>query len=295
MKNKLFIIIVFISFFGIGCAMRKDVITLDNRIGEMRLRVSTAEDEIRQLRTLAENLRVRADEISRAGDEKEKSLRGQNAGQRAEIEALKENISVLNGRLEEIDHLIKQRIKNIEESSRKIDGRLARLEGESETYGTYKDRIARLEQYLGVDAKDKTGAYDPEASGKDDQKEISEDNLYKSALQAYDKGNYTAARERFSELITKHPGSDKIDNCQFWIGETFYQEKWYEKAILEYQKVIEKYPKGNKVKAALLKQGLSFYNMGDRKNATLVLNELIQKYPKTNEAAVAAKKLKGFK
>ncbi|MFO7666145.1 MAG: tol-pal system protein YbgF [Desulfobacterales bacterium] len=299
MKNKLFIILVLISFFGFGCALRKDVDILNNRIGELRLRAVTSENEIAKLKAQADEIRVRADEISRAGDEKEKSLRGQSAGQRAEIEALKENISVLNGRLEEIDHLLKQRIKSEEESDRKIDGRLARIEEESGTYRTYKDRIALLEQYLSIEAKDKAGTPDSAAAKKDEQKniakEISEDELYSSALQSYNKGNYTTAREKFQELITKYPESDKKDNCQFWIGETFYQEKWYEKAILEYQKVIEKYPKGNKVRAALLKQGLSFYNIGDKQNAILVLNELIQKHPKSNEAKIAAKKLKGFK
>jgi len=299
MKNKLFIILVLIFFSGFGCALRKDVDILNNRIGEMRLRIVTAENEITQLRAQADKIKARADEISLAGDEKEKSLRGQSAGQRAEIEALKENISALNGRLEEIDHLLKQRVKIQEESDRKIDSRLVRIEEESGTYRTYKDSIELLEQYLSIEVKEKAGTNDSAIAKKDDQKkitkEITEDELYTSAVQTYEKGNYSTAREKFQELMAKYPKSDKIDNCQFWIGESFYQEKWYEKAILEYQKVIEKYPRGNKIRAALLKQGLSFYNIGDKQNATLVLNELIQKHPKSNEAKVAAKKLKGFK
>jgi tol-pal system protein YbgF len=299
MKNKLFFVLILISFLGSGCALRKDVITLDNRIGEMRLRVVTTENEINQLKARVQDINVRADQISRAGDEKEKNLRGQTAGQRAEIDALKENIRVLNGRLEELNHLLNQRVRTIDESDGKIDGRLVRIEEEAVTYRTYEDRIARLEQYLSFEAKEKAGTPAPGDGKKDAQKEtskaITEDELYTSALQAYDKGNYSAAREKFQEMMTKYPESDKADNCQFWIAECFYQEKWYEKAILEYQKVIEKYPKGNKVQASLLKQGLSFYNIGDKQNATLVLNELIQKYPKSNEAKVASKKLKGFK
>lgn len=298
MKNKLFFVLILISFLGSGCALRKDVITLDNRIGEMRLRVVTTENEINQLKARVQDINARADQISRAGDEKEKSLRGQTAGQSAEIEALKENISVLNGKLEELNHLLNQRARTFEESDGKIDGRIVRIEEEAGTYRTYKDRIARIEQYLSLEAKEKAGTRTPGVGQKDDQQEISkgitEDELYTSALQTYDKGNYAAARGKFQEMMAKYPESDKADNCQFWIAECFYQEKWYEKAILEYQKVIEKYPKGNKVQASLLKQGLSFYNIGDKQNATLVLNELIQKYPKSNEAIVASKKLKGF-
>lgn len=298
MKNKLFILLALISLFGFGCALRKDVVTLDNRIGEMRLRIVTTENEVNQLKARLSDINTRADQISREGDEKEKSLRGQTAGQRAEIEALKENIRVLNGKIEELNHLLKQKSKTLEDSDGKIDGRLLRIEEEAAMFRAYKERIARLEQYLNLESKDKAGTRTASPARKDDQKEIpkeiTEDEIYTSALQLYDKGNYTAAREKFQEMIVKYPESDKADNCQFWIGECFYQEKWYEKAILEYQKVIEKYPKGNKVQAALLKQGLSFYNLGDKENATLVLNELVQKYPKSNEAIVASKKLKGF-
>lgn len=92
--------------------------------------------------------------------------------------------------------------------------------------------------------------------------------------------------------MKRFPNSDNADNAQFWIGEIYYRQKWYEKAILEYQTVIEKYPKGNKVQASLLKQGFSFFNLGDKANARLIFNELVRKYPDANEAAIAREKLK---
>ena len=93
-------------------------------------------------------------------------------------------------------------------------------------------------------------------------------------------------------LIQRFPKSERADNSQFWIGEIYYREKWYEKAILEYQKVIEKYPKGNKVPASLLKQGFAFSNLGDKSNSRLILEELIKKYPNSNEAKIAKDKVK---
>jgi tol-pal system protein YbgF len=126
-------------------------------------------------------------------------------------------------------------------------------------------------------------------------KPFSEDEIYRSAKQAFDQGDSEAARKGFQEFIRRYPKSNNADNAQFWIGEIYYREKWYEKAILEYQNVIEKYPKGNKVPAALLKQGLAFSNIGDKANAKLILEELSRKYPKSNEAKVAAEKLKVLK
>ena len=101
-----------------------------------------------------------------------------------------------------------------------------------------------------------------------------------------------AAKKYFQEVIQRYPKSENADNAQFWIGEIYYREKWYEKAILEYQKVIEKYPDGNKVPAALLKQGLAFHNIGDKANSRHILEELVKKYPKSNEAKIAREKLK---
>lgn len=84
------------------------------------------------------------------------------------------------------------------------------------------------------------------------------------------------------------------DNSLFWIGEIYYKNGDYKRAIIEYQNVIEKYPSGNKVPAAYLKQGLAFYNIDRKDNAKLIFETLISKFPLTNEALIAKKKLKNF-
>lgn len=291
-KFKLFILLVLFLFFNFGCALHKDVVTLDNRIGELRLRIITLENQTSQLKSMTDGIKKRTEEIKNIEDEKEKKIRGQTAGQYAEIERRKEEVRMLNGRLEELDHLLKQKLKTIEETDKKTDGRLAHIE---ETAATYNNKLARLEQYLSLDLEGREKATAPvPAAAPDEKKQITEDEMYASALKLYDGEKYAATREKLQELLARYPNSDKADNCQFWIGESYYQEKWYEKAIVEYQKVIEKYPKGNKIKASFLKQGLSFFNLGDKKNAKLVLSELIEKFPNSNEAKIAAGKLKGF-
>jgi tol-pal system protein YbgF len=123
------------------------------------------------------------------------------------------------------------------------------------------------------------------------RKDPTEDEIYRLGKQAFDQGDSDAAKKRFQELIERYPKSERADNAQFWIGEIYYREKWYKKAILEYEKVIEKYPKGNKVPAALLKQGLAFENIGDKSNSRIILEDLIKRYPKSNEAKIAREKL----
>ncbi len=205
--------------------------------------------------------------------ESEKKLRNQSAGQHVNIYRLKEEIQILRGKLEEIEFTLNKQIK------------------------TDKDRIVRLEEYLhleptgsGLKIEADSGIKPRSLAGK----KLSENEIYKLAKQAFDQGDFETAREGFQKLIKQHPKSKNADNAQFWIGEIYYREKWYEKAIIEYQNVIEKHPKGNKVPAALLKQGFAFYNLRDKANARLILTELLKKYPKSNESKIARQKLKEF-
>jgi tol-pal system protein YbgF len=260
----------------IGCATQSDVNTIDTRLTEMEMR------DIQQ-RQHREQLKSEFETYSQ-------ELRKQSAGLRATLEELNEDIRILNGRLEEMEYAFKQQQQNAAELESK---REAKLDGVAQRVEENSDRLNRMDQYLNLESsKKRVAAAAPVAPAK---KPSSEDEVYRSAKQAFDQGDFDTARQRFQEFIKRYPDSKNADNAQFWIGEIYYREQWYEKAILEYQNVIEKYPKGNKAPAALLKQGLAFSNIGDTANAKLILEELGRKYPKSNEAKVGAEKLKTMK
>jgi tol-pal system protein YbgF len=197
---------------------------------------------------------------------------------------LREDVQGLRGQLEESGYDAQHRA---ESDTRRVE---KQLQGSL-------DRIIRLEAYLGMEPSEKLSPSEAPATEPHAGKPTTEqtpDGLYAAAKQRFDRGEYEDARQLFQALLEQHPKSDNADNAQFWIGEIYYHEKWYEKAILEYQKVIENYPKGNKVRSALLKQGLAFSNLGDGDNAKLILKELVRKYPNSEEANIAEKKLKTF-
>lgn len=260
-----------------GCATRRDVTTIDSRLSEIELRESEE--------------RRRRDEIARARESNEQALRQMSASLRAQIDELREEARVLSGRVEELEHSMRQKAGGTDAGGEKPrdDSKLARIEDASSQHA---QRLARIEEHLklepaGVVPKPES-KIKPEASAK----VPSEEELYHRAKQAFDQGNSGQARRGFEELIQRYPNSANADNAQFWIGETFFREKSYEKSILEYQKVIEKYPKGNKVPAALLKQGHAFLALGDKVNSRLIFEELARKFPQTAEAKAASDKLK---
>jgi tol-pal system protein YbgF len=125
-----------------------------------------------------------------------------------------------------------------------------------------------------------------------DENSNDEDSVYNHAKSLLDDDKTESARREFEKFLSLFPDSDKADNAKFWIAESYYRDKWYEKAILEYQAVIENYPQGNKIAASLLKQGYAFDNLGETANARLILKELVKKFPESNEAKIAREKLK---
>jgi tol-pal system protein YbgF len=258
-----------------GCATRRDVTTIDTRLSEIELRESEE--------------RRRREEIVKAREANEQSLRQMSASLRAQIDELREEVRGLAGRVEELEYSLRQRAGSSEGGEKPREEKVSRLEDASSLHA---QRLARIEEHLklepilgGVKTESKIK---PETTAKIP----SEEELYNRAKQAFDQGNTAQARRGFEEMIQRYPNSANADNAQFWIGETFFREKSYEKSILEYQKVIEKYPKGNKVPAALLKQGHAFLALGDKVNSRLIFEELVRKFSQTPEAKTASDKLK---
>jgi len=270
--------------FLLGCASQKELNSLDTRLNELELRNAEAREKSDKLKT---------ELITR--DEDEQSLRLQLASLRQQLAGVNEEVRSLTGRIEELEHQINRQTQKESESSNIRQDQFEQL---AESAKSNNERIHRIEQYLNFESSAPAAAA---ASGsaaaktvptEQIKKELSEDELYRQAKLAFDQGDSETARNLFQNLLERYPKSERADNAQFWIGEIYYREKWYEKAILEYQKVIEKYPKGNKVPASLLKQGLAFLNLGDKTNSRIILQELVKKYPQTNEAKIAQDKLK---
>jgi tol-pal system protein YbgF len=275
----------------VGCVSQNELTSLDTRLSELEIRNAEAKKNSQKLKSGLEN---------REGEEQ--ALRHQAASLRAKMDTLNDEIRTLKGRIEEIEYQLNRQAQLDAES---VQGKEDKVDNLTKTAKSNDDRIYRIEQYLNFEPSKQLPPTGKPAETSDTiiaptpatqvKKEAPEDEIYRLAKQAFDQGDSDAARKKFQELISRYPKSERADNAQFWIGEIYYREKWYEKAILEYQKVIEKYPKGNKVPASLLKQGLAFYNLGDKSNSRLILEELIKKYPKSNEAKIAKDKVKELK
>ena len=103
---------------------------------------------------------------------------------------------------------------------------------------------------------------------------------YKDALAAYNARHYREAIDQFNALLNENSTNSLADNCQYWIGESYYGMGNYAQAIAEFEKVYS-YAKSNKIDAAILKLGLSYLKMGNDELARSQFQQLIANYPKS--------------
>jgi tol-pal system protein YbgF len=259
-----------------GCVTMEEQQALSNRV------MLLEQDSGKRLA----DLDTRLLNIESGKSETEAGLRQQVAQLRAQNEALMQQVSQIQGALEETGFQVNQKGDRIT----LIEERIAKLEqGAGASLQRLDGRVNQMETMVRENAAPAGGEAQPPARA------MGEDEMYEAAKGAYDQGDFEAARKKFQAFLSKYPKSKNANSAMFWCGETYFQQQWYEKAILEYQNVIEKFPNGNKVPAALLKQGMSFALMGDKTNARQVWNMLIKRYSSAPEAETARRKMQSLK
>ena len=290
-----------------GCATRRDVVVLDRETNRLSSQVNTQQKERESFQRDMEKLqkdfknlqaevtgdskKVQADLLLRlenlqtevrtlgTGIEEYKELSKKPS---KEIDRLKENIALRTKALEDKEKILDEKDKNLEERIKGIEERLKGLEGK---IGQLAAKQSEIENSLRAKETSVEGKGVSTRTG----------DLYKDAYETYQKGDYEGARRKFEAFLKQYPNTELSDNAQFWIGETYYGKKDYEKAILEYEKAIAKYPEGDKVPAALLKQALAFLELGDKANGRNLLKRVMDRYPQSEQADMAKKRLETIK
>jgi tol-pal system protein YbgF len=292
LRRRLFILPVIFIILVTGCATTGDLRRvrgdLDRQIQVTNDRIAIVEqgwpgvkDEIAGLRK----------EIEKS-NEAIKALRGSQAEGRADITDLREQLQQIRGTADSLR-------KDLSTASAKTGRREEEEKALRERLDNLTFKINFLENFLGIGKKEDVTESAAEKGGKPasaaketpGKAKTDKESLYAAAYELFKEAKYDKSREGFENLLRLYPDSEFSDNAQFWIGECYYFEKKYEKAIVEYEKVTKNFPEGNKVPYALLKQGFAFLRLGDKASAKLLLQQVIKDYPNTNQARIARAKL----
>jgi tol-pal system protein YbgF len=242
-------------------------------------------------------------------EDKVSALSDENQKLRTELlfrlENLQSEIRTLSTGVEEYKDYLKRPSKEIGRVKEDVEVRLKVLEEKrkslEEKNRAQEEKIKEMEDRLkGVEGKIKQAELEKSSPAKEvlpEAKRLSGGmgDLYKDGYESFQKGDVDGARKKFGAFLKQYPNTELSGNAQFWIGETYYQKKDFEKAILEYEKAITKYPESGKVSAALFKQALAFLELGDKTNARNLLRKVIERFPNSEQAEMAKKKLETTK
>ena len=276
-KYALIFCIILIMLLA-GCATSRDLRVvkygLDSKILSLEKELSLLKKESSRLKKNS----VGVEEITQ-------SLRKSQADTGADFINLRADLQKLRGNIEKV----KKELKTFRSGLKNED-----LVNIRQKFDDLSFRVKYMESFLGIEKKKEAGQVLEKTEKKTIiplKEKIDKEKSYSEAYKTFRQGKYDEARRKFREFIKVFPDTEYSDNAQFWIGECYYFEKNYEKAILEYESVIKNYPKGNKVPNALLKQALSFIKLGDKSSAKLLLQRVIKDYPNTSPAKTARVRL----
>lgn len=138
-------------------------------------------------------------------------------------------------------------------------------------------------------------------SGSDEKPYVEQEvhNIYNTAVDALERGNYDAAAVRFDEVERQHPYSIWATKAQLMAGFAHYQANKYDEAIIALDRFIQLHPGNRDISYAHYLKALSYYEqISDvsrdqlaTERARQSLQELIRRFPNSKYARDARLKL----
>ncbi len=219
------------------------------------------------------------------------------------LKKMQKDIDWLKAEVKKEDNIV-----NLNEKTFELENKLLELEQIiGEMHAQSEERFKKIETGLSVmpEASPQAAVPQPQAppaaaseqapestGGEQAPAEKDPKESYNLGLKEFTDGNYEAARASLREYLAAAPRSDEAADAMFLIADSYFKEKVYEEAILEYQNIIETWPASPKIPLCQLNQGIALLKIGKPNEASLFFESLIEAYPDSPEAATAKEHLK---
>lgn len=119
---------------------------------------------------------------------------------------------------------------------------------------------------------------------------------YQLGQKLFKLGKYSEAMSVLKRVIkTSRPKSADARKAQFLLAESYYGNKAYALAALEYAQYKKNHPSDSLVPRAIYQQASSFRKMGKKREAKLFYQELIDRFPRHALVATAKREAKSMK
>jgi len=105
------------------------------------------------------------------------------------------------------------------------------------------------------------------------------EEVYQRAYNILSKGNYEAAEAAFNTFIKDYPAHNLTSNAYYWLGQTFFVRKNYQKAATTFAEGYIKLPTGSKASDQLFKLGISLNSLNKNADACATFKKLDKEFP----------------
>jgi len=218
------------------------------------------------------------------------------------MEQLQQDLQVLRGEMEVQTHMLKDMQRRQREQYLDIDRRLQQLENPSATGapvaagGTATTPPSMTTAPVYVPPLTTPPAQQPAVEPvPGSMEQIGEQAEYDTALAILREGRYPEAAEAFNKFLADHPGSTYADNANYWLGESYYVTRNFDKAQGAFQYLVNTFPQSPKVSGSRLKLAYIHYEQKDWAAARKALTALVSEYPDTTVARQAQDRLQRMK
>ena len=120
---------------------------------------------------------------------------------------------------------------------------------------------------------------------------VAPQKAYDAAFNDYTAGQYDLAIEGFNFYLKTFPRSDRADDAQLNIGNSYYALGNFREAVAAFQRVISDFPQGDSVPAAYYKLGLSYEGLKQPDLARRAYETVIKSHPNAMDAQLAKQRL----
>jgi tol-pal system protein YbgF len=115
--------------------------------------------------------------------------------------------------------------------------------------------------------------------------------IYDAAWADFTRGNYTLARQGFTELVDRFPDSALATDARYWIAETYYSQANYQESYARFEQLLAAAPPPATQAKCLLKMGYCQLALGDEPKAVELLRRLMSEHAQSDEALIAENRL----
>ena len=263
----------------------------------------------RELSTLREDVKVLQRQVYREQDRADREASSVNGEVQGKISEYGDDIRRINGRLDELEHMLKTNEEKIEKYNRDMEIRLKILEGRPipdnlsapapklpATYGAPVAQGAAAavagDKIMGDDLAPLDGEVEVKPVVEEEVVPVAEASgvvnannpqvMYDNAMKAYNSGFIDEAELAFGDILKQFPQHALASNAQYWLGEVYMKQNNLSKAKVAFKDGYEKYKNGNKGADSFYRLGTVFAQTNDKAKACVILMSFDDEFPKAN-------------